>query len=138
MSLFYLQDPNAVLLKGFRTSCEPLLLFLRGSVGGMKPFLKGCERQLIARSFSCYSTFRSNSQLKMTALNLLCVIALLYRNCKTCCLSLHLNRPCSVVAGCKFSICCKFASTHFFFFLCILSFLCSSVWMRPLISCNAS
>lgn len=42
-----------------------------------------------------------------------------------------LNRLCSVLTGCKPSICCKFAFMMF-------SFLCSSVSMQPLISCNAN
>lgn len=39
---------------------------------------------------------------------------------------MHVNTLCSLVNGCQFSICCKFASTHFFFL-----HLCSSVWMQP-------
>lgn len=62
----------------------------------------------------------------MMALNKLCVIALRYHNClsEIWCMSFHLNGPCSVLAGCTFSICCTFASTHIFFG--IFSFLCSS------------
>lgn len=69
----------------------------------------------------------------MMAVYLLCVITLLYCSLltKTCFISWHPNRLCSVVTACKYSICCKCASTHLFVhfpFLCMYQFGRSLRW----------
>lgn len=122
MTLFYLQHPNAVLLKGFHT-CGFWEVHWVGWISLWRNTID---------IFFCYSTFRLNPQLKKMAVNLLVVVALLYRSClsKIHFIPSQLNRPCPVVTACTFSICCHCASTIYYF--------CTSVWSQPRISCDAN
>lgn len=76
MNLFYLQHPNAVLLKGFHTCCEALLPFLRGSVSGKNL----CKRQLIASPLGLVCSSRWCQLLCICFVLLLCYTEAAYLN----------------------------------------------------------